>query len=231
MNTLVSAPRRTPLTLVFAGGLGLAELSYALAPGYRRESVAAWASTNVTNLTHEPLGPMLASPFVVEEHAAMWFVLAVVAAAMIERRAGWWRALVILGTSHVAGTLVSEGIQWWRVRHGALPASALGIDDVGVSYVAVGLLCAVLICGRWTARLGVLAVFAVLVRSLLLGIGHLDVTAVGHLSAAIAGCMGGMWVRRGASLPGGAPEAGAGTGHIRRGRIRWFRSTRTFSQQ
>jgi hypothetical protein len=206
--------------------LTAAEISYASAPEHVKTAVARWSSTNVANLTHEPFGPLVASAFVVEQHRLLWLVLAVLSCAALESRAGWQRTLIVLGASHVLGTLVSEGIVWWRIEHGQLPSSSRHLDDVGVSYVVVGLLCAVVVaCAiRWRVLAGV--VLLGLTPPLLEGITKFDVTAVGHLTAAVVGGGGGLWVATGLPLK---PAGNTGSRGSRWNRM--FRSARTFSQQ
>ena len=222
----VQGLRRHPLTLAFAVLLTAAEVGYEVAPEHVRATVSRWSSTNVANLTHEPFGALITSAFVVEEHRAMWLVLAIASCAALESRTGWRRTLIVLGASHVVGTLVSEGIVWWRVDHGALPVSARHLDDVGVSYVVVGSLGAVLVACAVRSQILAAVVLAALAAPLLKGITELDVTAVGHLSAAVTGAAGGLWVVTGLR----SKQAGnKGTREARWNRK--FRSARTLSQQ
>jgi hypothetical protein len=223
--TFARIARRRPLTTSLALLLGAAEIAYRCAPAHIRMSVSGWASTNVANLTHEPVGPILGSAFVVEQHQVMWFVLAVGGSLALEGRVGGRRALAVIVASHVLGTAVSEGIVWWRIDHGSLPLSARHLDDVGVSYIAVGLLTAVLLAASWRWKLPAAVTLIALAGSLLQGISRLDVTAVGHLAAAFVGGVGGFWV-----APDLASKQGRNAGERKRKWNRRFRSTRTFSQ-
>lgn len=188
--------RAAPLTSTVTGALGLAELGYLRLPGHIQTEVAAWASTNVHRLTTEPAGPMLASAFVVQEQRLLWFVLAGFGCAAVESRVGWRRTLLVVVSTHVTGTLVSEGVVWWRYHHGRLPASQLLLDDVGVSYIVVGLLVAAAVLGPLAVRLVALAALGMLAQPLLTGLTRLDYAAVGHLTAATAGAALAFWAGR-----------------------------------
>jgi hypothetical protein len=106
----------------------------------------------------------------------------------------------------VLGTLVSEGIVDYRVTHGALPASATRILDVGPSYIVVAAIAVAVLYGSWPARVAATADFALLVfvGNIFGGLSRLDVAAVGHLTAvAVAVAAGSLlaWQRRRGSQP------------------------------
>ncbi|MFN2519077.1 MAG: rhomboid-like protein, partial [Jatrophihabitantaceae bacterium] len=136
---------RLPLTVGFAGTLAAAEIWYAALSARQAARVAGWASTNVARLTSEPVGPLAASVFVVDDYQVLWLVLATLGCALVEVRFGWRRALLLAATAQLGGTAVSEGILGWRVGHARLPESALHQTDVGGSYVVVGLLMAAVV--------------------------------------------------------------------------------------
>jgi hypothetical protein len=85
----------------------------------------------------------------------------------------------------VIGSLVSEGIVAARVAAGQLPAADRYLTDVGPSYVVVAAIVIAVIRGRWLARSLALLDFAILVFGghIFSGLSHLDVSAVGHLTA------------------------------------------------
>lgn len=183
----VAAVRRVPVTAAFVVLLTAGEIAYSLLARPDAQRLVAWASTNVTRLRSEPLGPMLASAVVVQEDPLAWLVIGGAAIAIVEWRLGWWRVLVAALAAHVLGTLVSEGIVAWRVHAGSLPTSALHQDDVGVSYVVVGALAAVVAVAPRLVQLAALGLLLVLAPALLDGITSLGVAAVGHLTSAVVG--------------------------------------------
>jgi len=195
MRQVVISARRVPVTVVFVVALALAEIGYALLARPDALRLAAWASTNVARLRTEPVGPMLVSAFVVEEHPLAWLIVGGAAFAIVEWRLGWWRALAAALAAHVLGTLVSEGVVWWRVRDRALPASALHQLDVGVSYVVVGVLAVAAVVAPRVAQIVAVVLLVGLSPALLDGITTLYVDAVGHLTAVVTGVASGLLLR------------------------------------
>jgi len=193
LTTLV---RRLPLTAGFGAVMAIAEIGYASLSTANAQRVADWASTNVTRLTSEPLGPLTASVLVVEDYQILWLALGTLGCAMVEARFGWLRTLLAAAFAQLGGTAVSEGIVWWRVGHGRLPHSALDQVDVGMSYVVAGLLTVAVLAGRpLPGRLAAAAALVTIGPNLLAGLTALDVSPVGHLSAfLIAGIFCGVLV-------------------------------------
>jgi len=187
----------------FLGGVIIAESTYALLPDHDRAALLQGASTNVHNLQHDPVGCMVVSAFFPDSSARAWPVLIALAMFGANRALGNWRTAAVCAAGHVVGTLVSEGILDYRVAHGALPASSRHILDVGPSYVVVAAIAAAILYGGWWARLAALLDFALLafVGDIFAGLSHLDVAAVGHLTAFTAGAAGATlvmtWSRRG----------------------------------
>lgn len=204
MTSTESAPRlvprpalrvpRLPLTLFFACAVAAAELGCQALCKPHADRVAAWASTNVARLTSEPIGPLFASVFVIDDHRPLWLALVALGAAIVEARFGWRGTALVAFAGHIGGTAVSESIVWWRVGHGRLPDSALHQIDVGVSYVVVGLLSAAVLAGRpIAAKLVAGAALVAIGPGLLEGLTHLDVAPVGHLTAfLVAGIFAGV---------------------------------------
>lgn len=191
---LLGRVRRLPITAAFGGTLAAGELGLAVLDPARREWVITWSSTNVARLGEEPLGPLLASPFVVLDHRLGWLVLGCAGLAAVESRLGWARTLAVALAAHVVGTAVSEAVIWSRVRSGPLPADALHQIDVGPSYVVVGALAAAVVVARPTGlRLAAAGLISALSPQLLAGLSRFDLAAVGHLTAAVMGGIGG-WV-------------------------------------
>jgi hypothetical protein len=183
-STIARLWRRVPLTIVATSSVALAEVVRALLPDHDVTVVTDWASTNVDRLSHDPVLPMVASAFVVDDHSVIWLALLALGCATVELGQGWRRAFAVILAAHVGGTLFSEGMQWWRIGHGRLPDSARYISDVGASYIVAGLLTAGAIAGAsvWLRGACALALLAI-VPSLTAGLTSLDVAALGHVGA------------------------------------------------
>jgi hypothetical protein len=175
----------------YLGGVIIAESTYALLPDHDRAALLQWASTNVYNLQHDPVGCMVVSAFFPDGSARAWPALIALALFGANRALGNWRTAAVCVAGHVVGTLVSEGILDYRVAHGTLPASSRHILDVGPSYVVVAAIAAAILYGGWWARLAALLDFALLafVGDIFAGLSHLDVAAVGHLTAITTGAV------------------------------------------
>jgi hypothetical protein len=201
--------RRHPTACAFLCMLAAAELVVAALSPHDQASVREWASTNVLNLRHHPIGAVVVSPFVPDMDPVAWLALACLGMFSADGLLGGRRAALLFAVSHVFGTLLSEGIVAIRVARGALPDSALAEQDTGPSYVVVCALTLALLYGwlpgapLWAriARPAAGLVGLVALRDYLLtGLTHLDVTPVGHATAmVIAAVLGGLLVRRGAA--------------------------------
>src|ERR1022692_2885641 len=145
---LASRPAEAALTLLgryavawaYLAGFVIAELIYAALPSRDQAAVLRWASTNVVNLHHDPVGSLVASAFIPAAFAASWPLLIALALFGANRALGNWRTEVVCAAGHVLGTLVSEGIVDYRVTRGLLPVSDTRIVDVGPSYIVVAAL-------------------------------------------------------------------------------------------
>jgi hypothetical protein len=130
---------------------------------------------------------------------------------------GNWRTVVAGASGQVIGTLVSEGIVGYRVSRGLLPDSARYIIDVGPSYVVVAAAVVALLYGSWLWRAAAAVDLTLMigVGDIFGGLSHLNVPAVGHLTAMTVGAIGGgalIWQRERASQQralGEDPAAGA----------------------
>src|SRR5580658_3792952 len=164
-----------------------AELVWVLLTPRAQATLTAWASTNVANLEHEPIGPLVLSAFVGPDYLLTWPVLIALAVFGANRAFGNARTALICVAGHVIGSLVSEGIVAYRVDVGQLPVTDRYLTDVGPSYVVVSAIVIALMCGTWLARVAAALDFAVLVfgGQIFSGLSHLDVSAVGHLTAIV----------------------------------------------
>lgn len=178
-----------PARYAFAGaylGCFLAvELVYNLLNPAAQARLVAWASTDVANLEHEPVLPLLVSSLVAPGYFVVWPTLVALAAFGANRALGNARTALVCLAGQVLGSLVSEGIVAYRVDAGQLPAADRYLSDVGPSYVVVSAIVIALACGSWPARALAALDFAVLVFAgdIFGGLSQLDVPAVGHLTA------------------------------------------------
>jgi hypothetical protein len=122
---------------LYLAGFIAAQVAYAALSPHDQAAVLRWASTNVHNLRHHPVGSLVASAFVAQTFATAWPALIALAMFGANRVLGNWRTALVCAAGHVAGTLVSEGIVGYRVSRGLLPAASRYIIDVGPSYVVV----------------------------------------------------------------------------------------------
>jgi hypothetical protein len=179
--------RRYAFAVAYLVGFLAVELVYALLNPDAQARLIAWASTNVANLEHEPVGPLLVSAFVTPGFFAAWPVLIVLAVFGANRALGNARAALVCLAGHVIGSLVSEGIVAYRIDAGHLSVANRHLTDVGPSYVVLSAVVIALACGSWLARALAAVDLVVLVfpGQIFGGLSHLDVPAVGHLTAAL----------------------------------------------
>ena len=179
--------RRYGFAVAYLAGFLAAELAYTLLDPDAQARLIAWASTNVANLEHEPVGPLLVSAFVTSGFFAAWPALIAPAVFGANRALGNTRTALICLAGHVIGSLVSEGILAYRIDAGQLAAANRHISDVGPSYVVLSAVVIALACGSWLARAlaAVDLVLLVFPGQIFGGLSQLDVPAVGHLTAAL----------------------------------------------
>jgi Rhomboid-like protein len=164
-----------------------AELVWVLLTPRAQAALTAWASTSVANLEHEPVGPLVLSAFVGPGNLLVWPVLIALAVFGASRALGNARTALACMAGHVIGSLVSEGIVAYRVDAGQLAETDRYLTDVGPSYVVMSAIVIAAVCGTWLARTAAALDFAVLVIGghIFGGLSHLDVSAVGHLTALV----------------------------------------------
>ena len=181
------------------------ELVWALLTPHAQATLTAWASTNVANLEHEPIGPLVLSAFVGPGYLLVWPVLITLAVFGANQAFGNARTALICVAGQVVGSLVSEGIVAYRVDVGQLPVTDRHLTDVGPSYVVVSAIVIAVVCGTWLARAAAALDFAVLVIGghIFGGLSHLQVSAVGHLTALVtaAAAVTLTLARRGRTVP------------------------------
>ena len=201
---------------LYLAGFVLAEVIYAGLSPRDQAAITTWASTNVHNLSHDPVDSLIASAFVTGAVVTAWPILIALALVGASAVLGNWRTAQVCAAGHVIGTLVSEGIVAYRVSRGQLPALDRYLTDVGPSYVVVSAIVVALLYGSWSAR-GAAALglaLLILVGNIFGGLSQLSVPAVGHLTAmTVAAGAGGLlvWRQRARSLskdPAGAGRPG-----------------------
>jgi hypothetical protein len=193
--------QRYAFAAAYLGGFIAVELAYAQLTPAAQARLIAWASTNVANLEHEPVGPLLLSAFVTPGFFAVWPVLIALAAFGANRALGNTRTALVCLAGHVIGSGVSEGIVAYRVDAGQLSAANRYLSDVGPSYVVISAVVIALACGTWPARTLAAADLVVLVfpGHIFSGLSQLDVAAVGHLTAMLTAATATALIRGGRS--------------------------------
>jgi hypothetical protein len=171
----------------------LTQVCWTLLDAAGRASFVAWASTSVANLKTDPIGCLIVSAFVTDSPSWAWPVLIGAALFAACHVAGSRRTLVVCVAGHVVGTLVSEGIEAYRVDAGQLPPADNHLTDVGPSYVVVAAIVLTLIWPSLVPRIVVAADLALLVfvGDIFGGLTSLDVAAVGHLASMVTATVSG----------------------------------------
>ncbi len=202
--------RRRWFAVTFLVALVVADVLAGWTSSSWQAAVARWASTNVVNLEHHPIGALVISAFVTGDRPAVWPVLAAMGLITSDRLLGPARTLLLCASAHVVGTLISEGIVAYRVQDGALPGSALSQLDVGPSYVVVAALTLAVLAGNWWHRTIALAGLLALSPYLFTGLTDFDVAAVGHTVSIAVGFGAAAFYQRSRTRrrlrPAGAPE-------------------------
>jgi hypothetical protein len=196
-----SALTRYAFSWLYLAAVCAAEIAYTLLPLKDRVVVLRWASTSVHNLRHHPVAALIASAFFSGSHLLAWPAVIALAVFGANHALGNWRIALTCALAQVAGTLVSEGIVAYRVSHGSLPAADRHLIDVGMSYVVVSAIAVALLYGGWLARTAAAVdlLLLIFVGQIFAGIGELQVSAVGHLTAMLSGAVLGsflIWQRR-----------------------------------
>jgi hypothetical protein len=177
--------RRYAFATAYLGCFVAVELIYALLSPAAQARLIAWASTNVANLEHEPVLPLVLSAFVAPGYFVVWPVLIALALFGANRALGNARTALVCLAGQMVGSLVSEGVVAYRVDAGQLAGANRYLTDVGPSYVVVSAIVIALACGTWLARALAVVDLVILVfpGHIFGGLSHLDVSAVGHLTA------------------------------------------------
>jgi hypothetical protein len=165
-------------------------------PSAVRRTWFTWASTDLANLAHHPVGSMVLSAFVDDSDVLAWVALGLIGLVAAGQTVGNVRCAVLVTIAHVVGTLVSEGILLVRIAAGRAPAAERISLDIGPSYVVVAALTVGIVYGRWPARIVSGIAFAFLAPHLFGGLQRLDVGPVGHCCAILLGVVVGFFFQR-----------------------------------
>ena len=178
---------------LYLAGFVLVKAIYTPLSPHDQAALTGWASTDVDNLRHHPMGSLVASAFVTQTFTTAWPALIALTMFGANRVLGNWRTAVVCAAAQVIGTLVSEGIVGYRVSRGLLAASDKYIIDVGPSYVVVSAIVVAVLYGSWLARAAAALDLALLVfvGNIFGGLSHLDVQGVGHVTAMTVAAAGG----------------------------------------
>ncbi len=150
---------------------------------------------------------LVASAFVTQTFATAWPALMALAMFGANRVLGNGRTALVRAAGQVTGTLVREGIVGHRVSRGLLPVADRYIIDVGPSYVVVSAIVVAQLYGSWKARAAAALDLALLVfvGNIFGGLSHLDVAAVGYVTAMTVAAAGRsllVWQRPGPTREG-----------------------------
>ncbi|SDT10890.1 hypothetical protein SAMN05216371_1306 [Streptomyces sp. TLI_053] len=162
-----------------------------LLPPERVHALRTWASTDLGNLRlwpdGHPIESLTVSVFVPQDTIWVWPVFALSLFAVVGAL-GARRAVASVALVHLAATALTEGLVWWRIQHGSLPAEAAHAMDTGPSYVVVTALTLAAARARpaWSRAVWLL-MLAVAAPALLAGLPDGETAAVGHLASLLGG--------------------------------------------
>ena len=151
------------------------------------EHINEVCSTDWANLTHHPIASLACSYPLSGGFPLAWSLALVVGVGACEQVLGPVRVLTICVATHVAATLLSQGLLLLLVRSGERPVTDLADIDIGPSYVAVAGLAAACVLATPGRRFLAAALLLVLAPTLLRGLASGDTAAVGHVLAATLG--------------------------------------------
>src|SRR3954453_6661005 len=129
--------RRLSVAIGYPFVLAVTTVIFRSRPPDVRDNWLDWTSTNIANLGRHPVAAIITSGMFTDGGLAAWIVLSLVGLGAVSCSLGGRRTLLLVLAAHVAGTLISEGILYWRIVGGQAPASERFIVDVGPSYVVV----------------------------------------------------------------------------------------------
>ncbi|MFC9788382.1 rhomboid-like protein [Rhodococcus sp. NPDC127528] len=179
---------RAPASLVFVFTLVVTWWSLQGTDHRTLHRLVVSASTNLHNMTHDPVQVLVVSAFWVDGASFPWLTVVEFLVVMVaaERWLGSGRWILVFVAGHVGATVVTVVGIAWALDHDLLPAKLAGTVDVGASYGfwAVAALLAFRFArpaSRWCAAAVLVAVFAAVAWR-----GQ-TFTDYGHLTAVLIG--------------------------------------------
>lgn len=198
--------RSSPGTHIWLAVIALTSLVIALSPDGLEHYLLHRNSSNLHELSRHPMRALLGSAFWIENPASLPFyaVLFEVFHAPVERWLGTLKWLIVVGTAHVAATLVSQKVVLEAIKDHDVPRSMAHVVDIGVSYglaASIGILTYRLPRPwRWFYLAGAVAFFAVAL------ITDRTYTDLGHAVSLVIGLA--FWpLTRDKPVVGGAPTS------------------------
>lgn len=187
-STLRTLIRQAPATSAYLAGLMVTTATLASSSPHAVHWLVASASTNLHNMTIDPLRVLVISAFWVQSTPWIWLLapLMVVVMAPAERLLGTGRTVLVFATGHLGATALTVAAIGVGVDRGLFPHSLAYALDVGPSYglVALAAVLATRLPVRGTRRAAIAALLFGLATAVILG-G--DFTDAGHLLAALIG--------------------------------------------
>jgi hypothetical protein len=145
------------------------------------------ASTNVTNMRHDPVQVLISSAFWPDSTAVPWqmvieFLIVMVAA---ERWLGTRRLVAVFAAGHIGATLLTFAGIVYGLDQGLLPVEVAKASDVGTSYGLYAV--AALLVFRFPPRWRLLSASALTTYLVFSAWNEPTFTAFGHLAAITIG--------------------------------------------
>lgn len=127
---------RAPGTLVYLFSLTVTWWTLQGVDQRTLRRIVGSASTNLHNMSHDPIQVLIASAFWSDSDGFPWLVLVEFLTVMVaaERWLGTGRWVLVFAAGHVGATLVTVTGIAWALDHGLLPMKIARTVDVGSSY-------------------------------------------------------------------------------------------------
>jgi len=180
--------REVPATAAYLAALMITTATLASSSPRAVHWLVASASTNLHNMTTDPLRVLVVSAFWVQSTPWIWLLASVVVAVMASAECllGTGRTLFVFAVGHLGATALTVAAIGAGVQGGLLPHRLAYALDVGPSYGLVAV-AAVLVTRLPRRRLRLAAIGALLSGLAAAVVLEGDFTDAGHLIAALIG--------------------------------------------